>query len=44
MFYSRKFATNGESTCIEWLPFSKKNAGRMVVVGFSDGIVRFLGL
>lgn len=44
MFYSRKFATDAESTCVEWLPFSKKNAGRMIVVGFSDGIVRFLGL
>jgi hypothetical protein len=44
MFYSRKFATSAESTCVEWLPFSKKNAGRMIVVGFSDGIIRFLGL
>ncbi len=44
MFFSKKFATNSESTCIEWLPFSKKNGGRMIVVGFSDGIVRFLGI
>jgi hypothetical protein len=44
MFYSRKFTTNAESTCVEWMPFSKKNAGRMVAVGFADGIVRFLGL
>ena len=41
-FYSRKFATRAESTCVEWFPFSKKHGGRLLVVGFSDGIVRFL--
>ncbi len=44
LFYSRKFGTQAESTCVEWLPFSKRNSGRMIVVGFADGIVRFLGL
>ena len=43
-FYNRKFEAKAQSTCIEWMPFSKKNAGRMIVVGFSDGIVRFLFL
>lgn len=43
-FYHRKFATKSQATCIDWLPFSKKNNGRMLVVGFSDGIVRFVGL
>lgn len=43
-FYHRKFATKSQSTCIDWLPFSKRNCGRMVVVGFNDGIVRFVGL
>lgn len=41
-FYASKFASRAESTCIEWLPFTKKNNGREVIVGFSDGIVRFL--
>ncbi len=43
-FYSRKFVTKSQATCIDWLPFSKRNSGRMLVVGFSDGIVRFVGL
>ena len=43
-FYNRKFSTSGEATSIDWLPFSKKNNGRELVVGFSDGIVRFVGL
>lgn len=43
-FYSGKYATEGEATCIDWLPFSKKNNGRSLVVGFSDGVVRFVGL
>jgi len=43
-FYHRRFATNSQATCIDWLPFSKKNNGRMLVVGFSDGIIRFIGL
>ena len=43
-FYSRKFNTSGKATSIDWLPFSKKNNGRELVVGFSDGIVRFVGL
>lgn len=43
-FYHRKFATVSQATCIDWLPFSKKNNGRVLAVGFSDGIVRFVGL
>lgn len=43
-FYRRKFSTQGSATSIDWLPFSKKNNGRELVVGFSDGIVRFVGL
>lgn len=43
-FYNKRFATEGEATSIDWLPFSKKNNGRELVVGFSDGIVRFVGL
>ena len=41
-FYARNFLTRSEATTIEWIPYSKKNAGRMVAVGFSDGLVRFL--
>lgn len=43
-FYHRKFASKSAATCIDWLPFSKKNNGRMLVVGFEDGIIRFVGL
>lgn len=43
-FYHRRFATSSQATCIDWLPFSKKNNGRMLVVGFADGITRFIGL
>lgn len=44
LVYSNDFTTKAESTCLEWLPFSKRNSGRMIAVGFADGIVRFLGL
>jgi len=43
-FYYRTFATDSAATCIDWLPFSKKNSGRMLVAGFADGIVRFVAL
>ncbi len=31
-----------QATCIEWLPYSKKNQGRVVIAGFSNGICRWL--
>jgi len=40
MFYERKFT--GKATCIQWMPFTMRNQGRIVIVGFSNGIVRFL--
>lgn len=39
-FYQRRF--NGEGTCLEWLPYSMKNKGRVLVAGYSNGIVRYL--
>ncbi len=44
LFYSRKFPTNAQATCLEWLPFSKRNHGRLLCIGFNDGLVRLLGL
>ncbi|CAD8122108.1 unnamed protein product [Paramecium sonneborni] len=38
--YKRKFAK--KATCIQWMPFTMTNKGRVVVVGYSNGIVRFL--
>lgn len=38
--YRRKFSK--KATCIQWMPFSMLNKGRVVVVGYSNGIVRFL--
>lgn len=39
-FYERRFPA--EATVIEWLPFTKRNQARVVVVGFSNGILRML--
>lgn len=41
-FCARNFKTRSEATCIEWVPYSKRNAGRLVVAAFSDGLIRFL--
>lgn len=41
-FYSQNFATRSEATAIEWIPYSKKNGGRMLAIGFSDGLLRFV--
>jgi WD40 repeat protein len=43
-FYSKSFPNSSQANCIEWIPFHKKNQGRMIAVGFQDGIVRFLYL
>ena len=40
LFYFRKFPC--EATCCEWIPFNKKNQGRLVIVGYSNGVVRLL--
>jgi len=32
----------GRGTCLEFLPFNKHNQGRVVLAGFSTGIVRWL--
>ena len=39
-YYSRKFISEG--TCLEWLPYSMKNKGRVMVAGYANGIVRYL--
>ena len=39
-YYSRKFKAKG--TCIEWLPYSMRNKSRVLIAGFSNGIVRYL--
>ena len=39
-FYSRSFYS--KATCIDWLAYSNKNKGRIIGVGFGNGIVRFL--
>lgn len=41
-FCARNFKTRSEATCIEWIPFTKRNLGRMLVAAFSDGLIRFL--
>ena len=41
-FYHATFKTRAEAVCVEWIPYSKKNAGRMIAVGFSDGLLRVL--
>lgn len=40
MFYERGFPK--KATCIEWMPYTKRNYGRVVVCGYVNGIVRFL--
>jgi WD40 repeat protein len=35
---------NTAATCVKWLPTSLDAGGRLVVVGFADGVVRVLGL
>ena len=39
-YYRRRFYS--KATCIEWLPFNQRNKGRVVAVGFENGLVRFL--
>ncbi|KRX11116.1 WD40-repeat-containing domain [Pseudocohnilembus persalinus] len=39
-FYNRKFL--GQGTCIEWLQYNRKNQARLVLAGYSTGIVRWL--
>jgi hypothetical protein len=39
-YYERRFPAS--ATCCEWLPFTRKNCGRVMAVGFTNGIVRFL--
>jgi hypothetical protein len=39
-FYERRFPA--EATCVEWVPFTKRNQARVILVGFSNGIVRML--
>lgn len=39
-FYQRSFYS--KATCLDWMPYSNKNKGRVVAVGFENGIVRFL--
>jgi len=41
-FYSRNFT--GKATCVEWVPFNRKNNGRCVVAGYNSGICRWLML
>lgn len=41
-FCARNFKTPSEATCIEWIPYNKRNAGRMLAVAFSDGIIRLI--
>ena len=43
-FYHRRFANHASANSIDWVPFSKKNNGRVLVAGFEDGVVRFVGL
>ena len=38
--FKRKFYAR--ATCVEWLSSNKQNKGRVVLVGFSNGIVRML--
>lgn len=35
---------SGKGTCLEWVPYSPKNQGRMIIAGFDNGIVRWLML
>ena len=39
-YYKRSF--KGQGTCLEWLSYSKKNQGRVLIAGYSTGIVRYL--
>jgi WD40 repeat protein len=39
-YYERKFQAS--ATCCDWLPYTKRNCGRVVAVGYTNGIVRFL--
>ena len=39
-YYERRFPAS--ASCCEWLPFTKKNSGRVLAVGFTNGVVRFL--
>jgi WD40 repeat protein len=41
-FYSRKFL--GRGTCLDMLPYSEANLGKVVAAGFDNGIVRILML
>jgi WD40 repeat protein len=41
-FCARNFKTQSEATCIEWVPYNKRNSGRLLAVGFSDGIIRLV--
>jgi WD40 repeat protein len=41
-FCARNFKTQSEATCIEWIPYNKRNSGRLLAVSFSDGIVRLV--
>lgn len=41
-FYSKKF--KGAGTCLDILPYSEANQGKVVAAGFDNGIVRILML
>ena len=38
--YSRNFSSKG--TCISWVPYTLKNLARMAVVGYANGVVRWI--
>lgn len=40
VFYTRKFI--GSGTCCDLIPYSDQNQGRVIAVGFDNGIVRVL--
>lgn len=40
--YQKQFV--GEGTCIDWLPDSPANHGRVIVTGFSNGVIRVIQL
>lgn len=39
-FYSKSFKGQGTTVC--WVPYTKRNLARIVIAGFSNGIVRWL--
>jgi hypothetical protein len=39
-FYRRQFPAKG--TCMTLIPYNPRNKGRVLVTGFSNGVIRFL--